>query len=217
MNEHQDGTVLRRFLIVGIIVGLLVLLTTPFWLFGDDDGPAKPTPSVQPQAQSKSMCGLPDGDQEIPTTGPKAKWVLVGRTAIPTNKQIGPGAIKDGVPECFAHSPIGAVFAAMGIVAAGRNNDASKGAFQDRMLRPDGSSPGTDDGGVMQIAGFRVDHFDADHATVTLPARATTGNKAGGLASVTVDLEWARGDWRTVRVNPSSLASLAGFVEWSGA
>lgn len=217
MNEHQDGAVLRRVLIGGIVVALLGLLTTPLWLFGRDDNPVKPAEPEQPQARAASMCGLQDGDQSIPSEGPSAKWVLVGRTAIPTSKEYGPGKIAEGVPECFARSPLGAVFAAMGILAAGRNNDASKAAFQDRLLRHDGSAPGADDGGVMQIAGFRVDHYDNEHATVTIPARVTTGPKSGGLAAITVDLTWARGDWRAGRVNPSSLGSLAGFVEWSGA
>jgi len=217
MNEHQDGTVLRRVLIGGIIVGLLVLLTTPFWLFGRDDDPAKPTPSGPPPSQSKSVCGLPDGDQSTPTEGPKAKWVLVGRTAIPTNKNIGPGKIEEGVPECFARSPIGAVFAAMSVFAAGRNSEASASHLQDRLAKPDDSKPGSSDPTVFQFAGFRVDHFDPAHATVTIPVRATTGSKAGGLAATTIDFVWARGDWRVVNLNLSSLASLAGFVEWGGA
>lgn len=217
MNDHQDGAMLRRVLIGGIIIGLLVLLTTPFWLFGRDDDPVKPTEPEQSQARAASMCGLEDGDQSIPSEGPSAKWVLVGRTAIPTQKEIGPGAIKRGVPECYARSPIGAVFAAMGVFAAGRNSDASQRAYESRFITPSDDEPGGSDGVLLQFAGFRVDHFDPEHATVTVPVRATTGTKAGGLAAATVDMKWHSGDWRVTRTTAASLSSLAGFVQWSGA
>lgn len=218
-RPRQSGTAVRWLLIVGIILGLLVLLTTPFWLFnGDDDRESEPSPQASASAApAASMCGLKDGDQSIPTTPPAAKWVLVDRTAIPTNRDFGPGKIRQGVPECFARSPIGAVFAAMSVFAAARNDGASADRLSDRLVRPEQRSGKDQDGVVVQFAGFRVDHYDPKSATVTLAVRVTTGPKAGGLASATIDMSWARGDWRTGRLNPGGLSSTAGFVEWSGA
>lgn len=66
-----------------------------------------------------SVCGLPQGDQTIPVAPPTAVWQFVGnRIAAPFSEVYGPGQVSaEGIGNCFARSPTGALFAMMQSVA----------------------------------------------------------------------------------------------------
>ncbi len=63
---------------------------------------------------------LPAGGQAVPTLPPAgAGWALVGDMAEPSAPStIGPARRVDGFGECYAHSPVGALYAAENVIAA---------------------------------------------------------------------------------------------------
>lgn len=83
-----------------------------------------PTPSAAPTTAAAtqlpggpSICGLPDGDQALPVTPPTATWATVGLVSAPSNPMYGPGVTSDdGIGNCYAHNPTGALFALVNAV-----------------------------------------------------------------------------------------------------
>jgi hypothetical protein len=73
-----------------VVLGVVVVLTRPSG--GDDRGTrqppastadASPTTTIDPAGDS--VCGLPTGDQTVPTTAPAGtRWELIGTMATPT-------------------------------------------------------------------------------------------------------------------------------------
>jgi hypothetical protein len=228
----QRGFVLAAAFVGGLVlIGLVLLLVKPG---GDDDsngGGAKqnataPTPvHKDPNA---SMCGLPAGSQQVPAVAPEAQWELVGTIAAPTEpKSIGP-SIKEGKRRlCFAHSPTGALFAAVNFIATTQaaNGDpaivrelTAEGAARDKLIREAAGSALSSSGGV-QVAGFRVISYSSDETTIDLAL--TVRDK--GDARLPLSLRWERGDWKIIIATAEgpyagleSLDNLSGYVPWSG-
>ena len=73
-----------------------------------------------------------------------------------------------------------------------------------------------------QVAGFSFVSYSPASATMSLVFSVARGDGSGGLYEFPVTMQWAHGDWRYV-VPPSGslgggqLASLSGYVAWSGA
>ena len=229
----QRGFVIAAVFVGGLVlVGLVLLLVDPG---GNDDSngqrshnaPAATIPARKdPNA---SVCGLPAGSQQVPGVPPEAQWELVGTIAAPTEpKTIGPG-IKQGKRRlCFAHSPTGALFAAVNFVAATQaaNGDpailrelTAQGAARDKSIEQAGSGSGYDSSGGVQVAGFRVSTYTADETTIDLAF--TVRDK--GYARLPLSLRWERDDWKIVIATPEgpyagfeSLENLSGYVPWSG-
>lgn len=129
------------FLLACVIAGaLVVLIGAPATTAGNQAAPAAPSPTapapqptsammtalestlssdLEPEAESTSVCGLPAGEQSIPVAAPPATWQIVGgRVAAPASAVFGPVVVSpEGVGNCFAHSPTGALFAMMQSVA----------------------------------------------------------------------------------------------------
>jgi hypothetical protein len=227
----QRGFVLAAAFVGGLMLIGLVLLVKPGGDGDSNGGGAKqnataPTPvRKDPNA---SVCGLPAGSQQVPAVAPETQWELVGTIAAPTEpKSIGPG-IKEGKRRlCFAHSPAGALFAAVNFIAvAGRSpNDTAlmreltaEGAARDELLRQ-GSEP-SDPSFRIQVAGFRMDAYAATETTVDLAFRTS---ERGALIHMTLPLRWQAGDWKAVIVTAETpfvverLQNLSGYVPWSGA
>ena len=228
----------RGFVLAAVFVGGLVLVGLVLLLVGsggNDDSNGQRThnalaaTSPARKDPNASVCGLPAGSQQIPAVPPEAKWELVGTIAAPTEpKTIGPG-IKQGKRRlCFAHSPTGALFAAVNFVAATQaaNGDpailrelTAQGAARDKSIEQAGSGGGYDSSGGVQVAGFRVSTYTADETTIDLAF--TVRDK--GYARLPLSLRWERGDWKIVIATPEgpyagfeSLENLSGYVPWSG-
>lgn len=174
-------------------------------------------------------CSLPAGAQAEPTTAPQASWELVGSMAAPSAPStVGPQHVVDGVRECFAHSPAGALFAAVNFWAQGT---AQPEAVLYRALAADtpqrsaaivdgekNPSERLDTMTKLQVAGFAITAYTPQTAAVTLVFQVANG----AYASVPSTMRWERGDWRYV-ISPEGLpgagqiADLSGYVAWSGA
>src|SRR4051794_10440252 len=121
----QRGFILAAAFIAGLLllgVALLVLgsggddATRPGGNNPPNSRPTTATPARQDA--NASICGLPAGNQHVPAVGPQTRWELVGTIAAPTDPNtIGPGIHEGKRRLCFAHSPTGALFAAVNFVA----------------------------------------------------------------------------------------------------
>jgi hypothetical protein len=228
----QRGFVLAAALLaVVILAALLIFVTSPGSHDGGSSGAPKENANGAPPAKDPdaSVCGLPAGGQQAPAVPPEADWELVGTIAAPTARVTGPGIQQGKRRLCFAHSPTGALFAAVNFVAtsaAAKGDPAilreltAKGAARDESIQADARSPGgyATAGGV-QLAGFRIASSSADEATVDLAFAL----RDKGYARLPLSLRWERGDWKIIVPTAEgpfagleTLATLSGFVPWSG-
>jgi hypothetical protein len=176
---------------------------------------------------------LSGGSQAVPTTTPAdTRWVLVGDMAEPSAPAtFGPERRVDGFGECYAHSPTGALFAAVNMLAASTAAPAS--VLLEQLAAPSPArslavrqAQETDPpllaqvvGGAPSLVGFSFSSYSPAQADITLAFALPDGGSDVAQAGVLV---WEGGDWRSV-VSPGGLdggpptvelASLDGFVPW---
>lgn len=175
-------------------------------------------------------CGLPDGDQALPTKAPAVdSWEISRRVVVPRSTAFGPAKTDtDGFRRCFAHSPTGAVFAAYNVVAALADQRQAiptalklmvPGPNADALIRELRTEEPSADSPVTQVAGFRLLDAGRDRATVLLALPVQTE-----YMSLTLTLVWHAGDWRVQPPAPgepvgapfSQHRDLDDFVAWSG-
>lgn len=184
-----------------------------------------PTPSTGTDPNA-STCGLPAGDQTIPTTAPGSTWELVGTMAIPTDPKVGPGTTTEGIHTCYAHSPTGALFAAVSVMAETRTSPveamtlrAAPSEIRDATLEAiAGSDAPAPQDTTQQVAGFKVIAYNDQSATIVLALKDTSAG-GGGMAAVTMSMLWIDGDWYWSLPTSNStevVSNLTGFVLWGG-
>jgi len=213
-------------IVVIAILGLVLVLTGP----GTAPSPAVPATPVPPQAPARSAnssaCGLAPGDQSAPTVAPKVKWELVGRMAAPSApKGAGPARSSDGFRTCFAHSPTGALYAAVNFWASLTAHPAAevyRHLAADTPARSSAikaaSATAEELEARLQVAGFVISSYAAARSTIKLAFRLAQGRW------VTIDspMVWVDGDWRydipldQGRASMSRIEDLGGFIQWSG-
>ena len=237
MSDYHRSSTMTRGRIIALTVGALILvalgIVAGLAFNGNDETSASPGRSTPTPAQtpppSSSACGLPDGDQTIPTSAPTSEWSMSHRMAAPSARPYGPMRSRGGIHACFAHNPVGALFAAANVAADSGNPDlAFKNLAEQRFVHDanyqaqrkdlDKNPPAN---GGLQYAGFRIDNYSPEAATIQLVVRATEGPNTGGLIAITYTMRWTNGDWR-LALPPAGasisnpLTSLDGYVEWSG-
>jgi hypothetical protein len=202
-----------------------------------DDPPSVPTPdggvaetnSIGSHGHS-SACGLPAGDQTVPSTAPAADgWDVSRRVVVPRSSTYGPGKTdSDGFRHCFAHSPTGAVYAAYNAIAA--IADQSKlvptvkklmvpGSAADSLIRQVSTTEPSSDTSTVQVVGYRIIDAGQDRVTVMLAMPVDSVYMSANLTLV-----WHQGDWRLQPPPPgeavgtpfSQHRDLGDFVKWSG-
>ncbi|MEJ7831578.1 MAG: hypothetical protein WKF79_01570 [Nocardioides sp.] len=223
-----EGTWQRRGIVTAAVLLVLVLGGGVAYLagpFGGDDSTANGGDPSEPP--SSSRCGLPDGDQTIPTTPPETDWIDVDGMATPISDTYGPAEDEDGVHSCFARNPTGALLAGT-IFLADRENAAitsSQDLLESRaapgngldyaLSLPEGSA---EPGPAGQVAGFRYLSYSPEKATYELVVQTTGTAK---LLAIVTSVEWTQGDWFNVltddlRPEVSALASLGTvYTSWS--
>ena len=237
-GEREDRSPWTQpgFLAAGAVVALLVVLGLILVITGgSDDDPAPGTTTAAPvtppappgQDADASVCGLPAGSQTVPSEAPPAKWELVGSVAAPTStKTFGPGAVTEGLRSCFAHSPTGALFAAVNVIAMTASADHRE-AFVRRMTVPGVgrdralSNLGPEsDSATLQIAGFSVRDYRKSSVVVDLAFRVDAG-RAVGYTHLPLALRWLDGDWKLALPDTGQpfdammrVPSIAGYVPW---
>jgi hypothetical protein len=213
---------------------------------GESTGPPA-TPTEQPTStrtpppppnSHTGGCHDRNPAQAIPRVAapPAITWQFEGEMLIPIQAASGPAATSaGGVRSCFAHSPTGAVLAAMVLLGQIQNRAVGVAVLHSRVL----AGPGRDaaiaavnDGvkttptaaGDIQFAGFKVLSYPPNATTAIIQVVASLNNKAYGALPIT--MQWSRGDWYAVlqddgtfngSVEPDILSSLSGYVRFSGA
>ncbi|GIT82076.1 hypothetical protein LLS1_37450 [Leifsonia sp. LS1] len=231
----------RRFIVAAVVVGVVLLCAVVLIVSSVIGGQAKPNanPSAAPTNTStqsavseadRSACGLPGFEKSgTLTQAPNTKWALVGTVAAPTDpKGSGPGNVESsGFRSCYAHTPTGSLYAAANMLAVVSDRSllhevADKltvpGPGRDALLKQSGTPSSTPV--RYQIAGFKLDSYSSDQATVDIAVNLSTGE----LVSFPFALQWVDGDWKVKTTDdggftlpPAQLQSLGGYIPWSGA
>jgi hypothetical protein len=235
VNEDQNPLTKPKFIISAVVVAIIVALGIILVLLpkGGGNPAAEPSSSGSANAGTQpsstpgaSVCGLPSGDQAKPATTPTdTKWELVGKVAAPTSPtQFGPGKTEaNGLRSCFAHSPTGALYAAVNMTALSAAGKADLVYEQLAVPSPERdavlkSSPTAAPSSVSaQLAGFTFRSYEADRAVIDLAFKGANGT----FVSIPVPLQWYGGDWKFVvpatgDTGARQIADLGGYIEWSG-
>ncbi|PWJ23032.1 hypothetical protein ATK17_3923 [Branchiibius hedensis] len=252
MSRNDDAT-RSRFAVSpwAVLAGLLVLIVVAVavLLFVRDDGsdsaatppsqshtrattaPATGSSTSSSTAATDSVCGLPSGDQNIPTTGVADQFVSNGgKLSYPVApKTLGPGVTNaDGSRTCFAHSPAGAVQAAATLLAMVNAVPRSAGVAQVKAMVIGGNVDSAveqlvpaalSDGPSGTISAFKVTSYDSSSAVVSIGFSFENG----GYAAIPLALQWKDGDWKApvtdagmpLQGGTQVLQSLDGFTSWS--
>src|SRR5450755_2291153 len=239
MDQDRSPWATRGFVFAAALVAFVAVLTVLLVVTRHDRPAHATTPagqmsSARPVSTTRdtgagSQCGLPAGSQTVPSSSPAvAGWVLVGSMAAPSSpSSVGPGRTVDGFRECFAHSPVGALFSAVNFWAAGTAYapsevyshlaaDTPSRAQAVRFSRGDDSR--LSDSGQVQLAGFEFNSYSASQADLSIVLQGTDGQ----LVTIACTMLWQAGDWR-YEIPPSGapaagqIQSLDGYVAWSDA
>jgi hypothetical protein len=166
----------------------------------------------------------------VPAGAPTGHWALVGDMQEPSDpSRIGPAREVDGFGECFAHSPLGALYAAENVVAAFTAASqstvigalAAPGAARQVAVlaaaRGDNRELQQIAGGALTLIGFAFSSYSPGQADVSVAYEGPTGIQA----AVPLAMVWVGDDWRFV-VPPdgadlpaSALSSMDGFIPWT--
>jgi hypothetical protein len=219
----------------GVVVAIADVIGAHQRRFGVQGGMARtggrPVVAAAPlSSQEAGACGaLPTSPSTVPTSTPTgAEWTLVGDMAEPgAPATLGPERHVRGLGACYAHSPLGALYAAVNVMAAFSSQPQSTvtmllgvpGAARDAAVRV---AVTTDDRDLEQIAGgpstligFAFSSYSAQQAAITLALQGPSGAQV----AIPLVMQWVGDDWRFVvppggQLAATELQSMAGFVAW---
>jgi hypothetical protein len=236
----KPGFIIAATLVLALIAAAVVIFLLPKGQGNAQPAPAPPANSgsatASPGASAgadNSVCGLPASSETALGSAPNSEWELVGRMATPTDpKTFGPGVTDEsGFRSCFAHSPTGALYAAMNVAALGSTGSPELVAkLADRLLVPgtgrdaamqeasaNVSSAGNNT--TIQVRGFIIKSYTPSEADIDLAFETNNG----ALGHSTLSMRWIDGDWKVKPADDgvtfssvSQLHDLSGFVLWSG-
>ena len=211
------------FLLALVLLGILVAAT------GGGSGGGRPanrtTAAARPAERSASVstsgCGLPDGSQSVPWSGPPtAQWGTVGSMQVPQNPAVYGPEHSDGPWEtCFARQSLRG--------AAGRDEPVGRGngRASRRAVRA-ACGRGAEESRQQRPARFAAARFSSP-ATATTPtrplrlrSRSSFEGPEGKLLAVVTSMVWRDGDWKYVFPTAGTPAmqvipDLTGYVQWS--
>lgn len=238
-EEQQQRPVFTRpaFLAAALVVALVIA----GGVFLASSGLTAPRTTTTPNAgepssravlpAARSVCGLPGyAPSGTVEQAPDVPWKTVGVVAVPVDPHgAGPGRTDpDGFQSCYAHTAAGALFAATNLAAISCDGTLlTKGV--DRLFVPGAGQRAVASqlprlraaaGSLRwQVAGFRINSYSSDRATIELALDASNGN----LVSQAYSLAWSGGDWKALTnpdgsnpIQPVALQNLGGYTPWSG-
>ncbi|WP_411093474.1 hypothetical protein [Streptomyces sp. 049-1] len=169
----------------------------------------------------------------LPKSAPKdVTWRTLGIARVPVSASAGPTRTHDTLWWCFAHTPMGAVEAAVVIpsqmsgsgwravsrqqVVAGHPRDLFD--FQRSTVQDIDNADDAGEQAVGTYAGFSVSSYKSTAASVALLIRSSQG-----LSTTRVRLRWSGGDWKVVpsgggdlHTPVTSAQNTNGFLLWEG-
>lgn len=228
---------------IAAVAFTVVLAVCAGWLVGDSlarrgsDRGAQPAPAASVSASvpvggssseggaDESLCGLDPGDQTLPS-GPLEYQQLRVAINVPDVEGVGPG-IKENITHCFAHSPRGALVAAVNfmrwfssreqileVITTLMADDENRTRLADRVDAEWDRTTTT----PQVIRGYRIEMRGPDEAAVTLATSMSVSDDV--YVSWPLVLVWQDGDWRVKAPEVDSFGqqreeSLAGFSMWT--
>ena len=218
-------------LLAGVFLGLVVLAGLVVALFGGGNN----TQTTPPASPPPGAIAPPDAqlDQSVPTSPPAdVRWDLYQREALPYSTTAGPRTVDGALARGYAHTPTGALLAAVQIGARKLLSPGDSwrqvveqqvvpGTGRDRFiqLRSQITTDGTPDPRLGQIAGFRFITYTPDIAVIQIATKFINGH----MQITTGTVQWSDGDWKEVLQPDSSesptvqaIPDLTGLVAWSG-
>lgn len=226
------------FLAVLLALALVLIVMSP----GSNNaapgasGPAPGSSSIAPVGTPTSTGGacppFTGASTDIPTSPPAVSWGLFQTVAVPSSPQAWPAVVEGDVARCYAHTPTGALVAAVQIgtrypfaddwetVVERQTYGDGKAALTkarkayEATAEPVAPAPGE----LGQVAGFQFVTYTDDLAVIEIVTRFSTGS----LQASTVTMRWddARQDWLyeiAARTAPQKrVSSLTGYVQWGG-
>lgn len=203
-------------IVVLVVLCGLVLVATNLWSNDNDDETAEtaaPTTDPSPEAstapgESGSLCGLPGGSHTTIDSPPEVEWEFVGTMQAPTSAEAGPGQISDdGLRQCYAHTPEGALLAAANVVAMGTDpllvqelneEQVAEGPGRDAVLADLENNPPESDASIrLTIVGYNLMGYAPNASRIDLAVEGSNSM----VASITTDLRWEDGDWKIALSN----------------
>ena len=197
---------------------------------------------VKAKAATKGRggCDLPPGPQTVPTTAPsEITWTLWRTAALPSSPTAGPMVVQGDLARCYAHSPLGALIAAVQIYARWQlvmSNQEWRSIAYGQMVPsagrqiviadmkaeakadPAGLAAPTPPGDFAQIAAFQFLSYTPDSTVIDIVV-----TKAGQYVVGPITLAWSDGDWKiavlpagTITGPAQVISSTAGYIAWSG-
>ena len=191
---------------------------------------SSPTAAPDPESDCPTLSGR--GGEDAITTAPDVQWSPVGEVAAAFSDDNGP-AKRDGIKECFAQTPEGALLAAYSFLADFRSgsqdpmavvqarvstnepmfSEIVTAAEQEAANRADGAPRET-----VTAQGYRFLEVADTRYTVAL---IHTLNRSSGrvFTQDEVSVEWNGSDWVVVGVGDIQAVSElpAGFISWGPA
>lgn len=182
------------------------------------DGGGKTYSTDDPTANGEGDCSADSSDQALPAQPPEAQeWPAVNGIGVPVSDTYGPINRDGNVWTCFAHSPKGALFAAIYLLAALPTADVRNEYVTDD---PQSDKGDVETSGGALIRGYRFTSYDDTTASLEVAVEASGDNNESSLVAFPIALHWADGRW-TVTNNerkaskPRVITGLSGFVAWS--
>jgi hypothetical protein len=234
----KPGFIIAAALVVALIAAAIVIFMLPKGQGKAqtapapvESGAASARPSASPETDA-SVCGLPSSSETSLGSAPTSKWELVGKMATPMDSKVGPGTTDEsGFRTCFAHSPTGALYAAMNVAALGSSGSTElQQKLADKLLVPGtgrdaamrevaAATKSTAPSTPIQVRGFLIKSYTPSEADIDLAFSTDTG----ALGRTTFSMRWLDGDWKVKPAdngvpfgNISQLRDLSGFILWSG-
>lgn len=190
-------------------------------------------------AKSTDGCGVPPGPQAVPTVAPAGiTWTLWRTVALPSSPTAGPLVVKGNTARCFAHSPLGALIAAVQIDMRFHTAETAEwrtvvyeqmvpsrgreklAAEVEALVKSDPAQAAAPPapGSIAQVAGFSFISYTPQTAVIDLVV-----TDSGRYAVGPVTVSWVGGDWKldvqpagTVTGPAQPISSTVGYVAWSG-
>jgi hypothetical protein len=218
-------TTAAGFLVLIVVGGLVFVL----WPSSDQAANAPPSGSFNVGSPPRPATGR----TSVPTTPPKGiTWELVNGIAVPRSATAGPTQIDGPVHHGFAHTPEGALVAALQIYTRGgfTEGQAWRKVVMNQVMPGPGrkvyiqarekvNSLRPPPEGWAQVAGFRFQSYSGQRAVIEIAEQF----ESGSIQVHSTTVVWHRGDWR-LRLQPngelgpytSAVSNLSGFVKFSG-
>lgn len=217
----------------GFLLLVVVCLVVVLLAGGRGGQPQSQAPAAKPPASEPALSD--DTDQKIPTAAPPGvSWAFFRGVALPESRTYGPTRVHGDVAAGYAHSPTGALLAAVNIsIRYGRapnwrsvlEEQTAPGPGQQawtaiRVQHPINADDPTPSNSYGQIAGFHFVNYTPELATIQLVTQFA--DRGGAKQMTTLTVQWNGQDW-LLALQPNGGASptatevteLDQFTRWS--